>query len=403
LTILPGAERLALVIAALRAVALRALDCGLDFAEAAGFVRGFEFCAMRGFYLRVQGISRSHETIWRRKRLVIHMLRKFTFLFAFSFFLSTAMAASSVAQETSQSSTTKNAGEQQGPPITRPVLKSISDEQLREVVRQAIKPYMYGPEETLHDYKYRMLVTTQELDKNLKPDPKETDLELFEVKPVDGRPEEKLLERNGKPLTEKELDKQERDASKSRKARNRGVERAFIFGPEFMDAMDFELVQIGLSYRFTSIEELGLVIRFSPKKNPPKLKNDILKSLAGTLWVNVTHDKCVEQDCAQWEEKHPLRNVVMTKYEMHLIKPVRLLGGIVISVSDMHLEVEMTPVQDKTGDETSPISWLPKKMDIFLQLRFFGIKVRPKITREYSQFERVLPRVIHGKELTPKK
>lgn len=250
-----------------------------------------------------------------------------------------------------------------------------------ELVRAAVRPHGGSIEGTLADYKYRVRSTSMTLDKNLKVDEGGIETELYEITPVDGIPQEKLLERNGKAPSEKELRDAAKRDEKSRKRKQKRMHEEFRFGRDFLLANDFVL---------SRTEQQGghevRVITYTPKKKMPKgVDVGHFKNVAGTLWIRTGETP------------------ILIKQEMHLIGPRRFMAGIVASASEAQFDLEYVEPPDKAAPGQQPIPWLPKHLSLYINMRVFGMKIRPKIVREYSDFQRVVPLKKRGKLLTPGK
>jgi hypothetical protein len=251
-----------------------------------------------------------------------------------------------------------------------------SDAAMKELVRVAIRPYGTGLEATLADYRYRMHTVTSTVDK--KGNVEDRDDEVVEVRWVDGAPEEKLIERNGKPPTEKDTEKADKRDEKRRK-RKKSAHEDFRFGRDFLIANDFSDAGTAL----VSGRNVR-VIRFAAKKKLPKgIDADDYKNIAGTLWIDTSGS--VPQ---------------IVKLEFHLTGP-RRFALVLASASEAQLNIEYTEPPDRAPEGQQPIAWLPKKLDFYMSLRVLGMKIRPKMIRDYGDFERVVPYKIRGKILTP--
>lgn len=245
-----------------------------------------------------------------------------------------------------------------------------------ELVRVAIRPYGNGPETTLADYQYRVRNTT--ITYNKKGNVEETETELTEITPVNGEPRERVIERNGRPPSEKEAREAEKRDRKDQKRRQKRAHDEFRFGRDFLLGNDFELVRTekldGREVR---------VVAYAPKKHMPKgIDADDFKNIAGTLWIAVAPNF-----------------TQLIRHEAHLTG-TRRFAVLLASASEAQFEVSYAEPPDKAAKGQQPISWLPKKLELDIKLRVLGMRVHPKITREYSDFVRVVALKERGRLLT---
>lgn len=161
----------------------------------------------------------------------------------------------------------------------------------REIVRQSVERDARNFDR-FRDYTFLTLTEQKRFDKRGRLTSTET--ELHEVLMLGGRPYERLLERDGRPLPEKEgrkeqekLDKEaakrakESERDRSRYERERQNERRFA--REIPDAFDFTLL---------GEEQMDghavWKIRAEPKPGfrPRERRAGIFKNVSGTLWID---------------------------------------------------------------------------------------------------------------------
>jgi hypothetical protein len=247
-------------------------------------------------------------------------------------------------------------------------------------IRAAVRAFDSGYEAPLADYRYRLRVTTVMLDKDGNSE--QPDVEVYEVTPIQGIPQERLVEKNGRTPTAQELKEAEKRSERDRKRRTEHVQREFRFGPQFVAANDFQLARTEeIAGRVTD------VITFTPKKKLPKgVDKSEFKNIAGTLWI---------------ANRGP--EPVLVRQEMHLTRPLRIAVGILASAAEASFQVDYTAPPDSAPPGQPPIPWLPRRTEFYINMRVFGVKMRPKVIREYAQFVRVVPLVQRGRKLTPER
>lgn len=161
----------------------------------------------------------------------------------------------------------------------------------REIVRQSVERDASNFAR-FKDYTFKTLYQQKRLDKNGKVT--NTESELNEVLILGGRPYERLLERDGKPLSEKDAQKEQAklDKEAAKRAKESDRDRAKFekdrqqerrFAREIPEAFNFTL--LGTEQRD------GLPvwkIRAEPKPGfkPKEGRADLLKKVRGTLWID---------------------------------------------------------------------------------------------------------------------
>lgn len=142
------------------------------------------------------------------------------------------------------------------------------------------------------DYTFKVLQAEKQLDKNGKVT--HTDTELTEVMMLGGRPYERTLERDGKPLSEKdakkEQEKLDRESAKRSKETDRDRAKAEKerqndrrFAREIPDAFDFTLLG---EERRDGLPVWKIHAEPKPGFKPKDGRADILKKVQGTIWID---------------------------------------------------------------------------------------------------------------------
>lgn len=189
--------------------------------------------------------------------------------------------------------------------------------------------------------------------------------------PLDGAVFEELIEKNGRPLNERE---QKEEAERKReflqevaKRRDRGdylqpdKERAVRFDRDFVNR-----------YRYKLLEEQTVrshpcwVIAFKPGEGPLPVRSTMdhaLNQLEGKLWIS--------------RDDYGLARV-----EFAMRKPFKYWGGLlaVIRKTDGYVEYE----------RVEPDAWLPLHFNLKLDIRIMLLKnIRQLISKDWSGYERV--------------
>ncbi len=187
-------------------------------------------------------------------------------------------------------------------PATKPALPSgaagattLSQEQIRELIRQCAENDLANDKKQ-RDYTYTERQKFQRI--NGKGQVKSTETDTYEVMEIYGEPVQKLIEKNGKPLSAKEankqddkiqklIDKREKESPGDRKKRlaqeEKDREDELQFVREVADAFNFT---------FVGMEKLEgrdtYVIDAEPKPGYKPIHKDakILTKVRGRIWVD---------------------------------------------------------------------------------------------------------------------
>lgn len=241
---------------------------------------------------------------------------------------------------------------------------SVPPPSVEEILAKAIERQRLHEDEgreTLFDYE--LASVTEKLDND--GDVKETEHELYLSHHIDGVPYERLAEKDGRPLNEKEEREEQKREKKFREKLAEGNAR-----DEDSDervAFDDELIA---RYEFTHQETRPVdgretyVLQFRPKpgKLPKKKKIDgVLNKASGTLFVDA-------------------KTFEIARLEFDLKDKVRLWWGMLGSVSRMSGKLDRGPV----GADV----WLPMRFDFYMRGRilFRSLHLRQQVS--WTEFKR---------------
>jgi hypothetical protein len=142
------------------------------------------------------------------------------------------------------------------------------------------------------DYTYHELLSVKSLDKKDKVN--NTGTVLSEIMMLGGRPYERVLERDGKPLSEKDAAKQQEKLDKEAEKRSKETDRDRAkYEKERQEERQFAQ-EIPAAFNFTMLGEeeldgLGVWKIYADPKPGFKPRNgdaDILKKVRGTVWID---------------------------------------------------------------------------------------------------------------------
>jgi hypothetical protein len=167
---------------------------------------------------------------------------------------------------------------------------AASGQDAREIVRQSVERDARNFER-FRDYTFYELTEQKRYDKRGQLTSTET--ELHEVLILGGRPYERLLERNGKPLSEKEARKEQEKLDKEAAKRAKETERDRAryererkeqrrFAREIPDAFTFTLLG---EERIDGLPVWKIQAEPKPGYKPKERRAAIFKNVRGTLWI----------------------------------------------------------------------------------------------------------------------
>ena len=194
---------------------------------------------------------------------------------------------------------------------------------------------------------------------------KEREERVYELGRVEGEPFLRLVQKNGKPPTEKDLEeerKRERDFRKrleERRKKTKPEDESFRFDQELMSKYRAEVLG-----RETVNGRPAWVLRFKPKSRdlPVRKRVDRLTNkLAGKLWI----------DAQDYE---------IVKAEARLTEPARVGMGLLANFHKFDLSLEQTRLDDST--------WLPARADALLQGRVVFSSMHQRQTIRWKDFRK---------------
>ncbi len=201
----------------------------------------------------------------------------------------------------------------------------------------------------------------------------DTETSRYRQYPVNGAVFEELIEVNGRPLNEQEIQKEEKKKQEFiqevEKRRTRGdyiqpvKEERIRFNRAFTERYLYKMDKTEMIRG-----HLCWVISFKPAegKLPEKNRMDrALNQMTGTLWVS--------QD-----------DYGLVRVEFALRKPFKYWGGFLAVIRKTDGWVEYTRVE--------PNVWLPRHFNLQLDLKVMMVKsIRRVIIKEWSNYSRVIP------------
>ena len=217
-------------------------------------------------------------------------------------------------------------------------------------------------------YDYEFLSVTEKLDKN--GDVKEVEEQLFESNHIEDVAYERLVKKDGKPLTQKELKREAKRERNFRKklakgeARHNDAEERVTFDEELIVRYDFQLDE---TRDFSGRKTYVLSYEPKPGKLPQKKRMDrLLNKTTGSLWIDA-------------------ETFQIARVEFELTERVRLWWGLFGSISQMEGTFMRHPVSEDI--------WLPERANFYIRGRVFfrSLHVRQKVV--WSDFERRQPKV----------
>ena len=197
---------------------------------------------------------------------------------------------------------------------------------------------------------------------------KKTSVSEYEVFFVGPWQIERLLAKNGKPLTDFEKKKEDESVAKQEKKARERVQREESGEEPEKDA--FTPAKFLAADRFYNLRRDTLnghevyAFDFEPRPDfkPHNLTEKVLQSLGGTLWIDE-------------QAKQPVR------LEAHLSDGMKLLGGVVGSVKK---GANIVFEEQKVNDEV----WMPSYGEVHLDYRLFFHRNVQNIVLRYSDYRK---------------
>lgn len=239
---------------------------------------------------------------------------------------------------------------------------------VEEIVKKAIERGKWDDEQKLDArYTYTQRSTVEELDSGERV--KKHEERLLFVLPIEGESYARLIEKDGKPLSEKDA---RLEKERERKFRQRQAEKRRRREQGQRDDGDIEITEeLANKYRFTLIGNEPVngrpayVLSLEPRSNdlPVRRRLDrLLNKVAGRVWID-------EQDFE------------ISRADLHLAEDVSAWGGVLASLRKFLLRVDQTKV-----DETV---WLPRYVDAYFDGRILVKTFHMKVQQQNSDFHRI--------------
>ncbi len=241
---------------------------------------------------------------------------------------------------------------------------------VEEILKKAIERARRDQDQKIEGkYAYTQHSTIEELDS--KENVRKREERVLQILPIDGEPYARLVQKDGKPLSEKDAKlEQERERRFRRRLAER--KRKKEHGKKDDDEVDFD-EELVSKYRFILAgrepvnRRAAYVLSFEPRSAdlPVKRKIDrLLNKVAGRLWID-------EQDYA------------ISRVDLHLAENVLAWGGLLASVRKFLLQVEQSKVDEA--------AWLPCYVDGYIDGRILIRSLHMKVKQQNSDFRKVPP------------
>lgn len=245
-----------------------------------------------------------------------------------------------------------------------------------ETLMKAVVANQEKIEELREHYTFRESATEREMDKGRV---KKSETRTYDVTPVAGRFVRRLVSVDGKPLSEKELEREDRrvqkeieDLLKEREKQKERAARLKASGKkEEKDEDDITILSFLRISSITSVRREMLrghevvAFDFEPRKGfkPKNRAESLVSKLAGTIWV----DEQARQ---------------IARLEARLVDSFKIGGGLVGSVSP---STAIAIEQEKVGDEV----WLPSSEEVNISARLFLFaKFSRNVVTRYSDYKK---------------
>lgn len=223
--------------------------------------------------------------------------------------------------------------------------------------------------ELVKQYRFKVFRVRDKLDK--KGELKEREEEVLENVLIEGFPYQRLIEKNGQALNEKERKKEEKRRSEFREKIARredptgNEEGDFTFNQDLVNRFDFSL---------EGVEELeggsNYVLSYKPKEGKLPVKRRIDRALnkaEGRIWVD--------------QESYEISRV-----EFELKEKVKLWWGLIGSIREVKGAVQR--------QEVDPGVWFPTGFDLYLRGRIFFRSLHSRQQVRWREFDRLTRSVV---------
>ncbi len=213
-------------------------------------------------------------------------------------------------------------------------------------------------------YAYSMQNVIEELDE--KGSVKQRKERLYELAAIDGKPFYRLIQKDGKPLTEED---RKHELQRERKFRHTLAEwsRKKVKSEDEVELNEelFSKYKVEIVDRETVNGRSALVASFEPKGRdlPAKRRIDfLLNKLAGRAWID-------DQDYE------------VIKAQFHLTEPVAKFMGLLASVRNFDASFEQTRLDDG--------AWFPSLFENYLEGRILFKSLHQRTKQQWSDFRKV--------------
>lgn len=241
---------------------------------------------------------------------------------------------------------------------------------VEEILKKAIERARWEQDQKIGGkYTYTQHSTIEELDS--KENVRKHEERVLQVFPIDGKPYARLVQKDGKPLSEKDV-KLEQERERRFRQRLAERKRKKEQGKKDDDEVDFD-EELVSKYRFILAGRepvngrAAYVLSFEPRSTdlPVKRRIDrLLNKVAGRLWID-------EQDYA------------VSRVDLHLAENVLAWGGLLASVRKFLLRLEQNKVDEA--------AWLPSYVDGCIDGRILIRSLHVKVRQQNSDFRKVPP------------
>jgi hypothetical protein len=237
----------------------------------------------------------------------------------------------------------------------------------REIIRKSVERDLTNFERARN---YTFIQRAEEREIDGKGNVKKTDIETHEIIFLAGRPYEKLISRDDKPLDSKEARKEEEKMEKELKRRQRESDKEQKkFDKDRAESRRF-LREVPEAYNFRLMGEEQIsgqdawVIEAEPKPKfkPAESKAKLLSKIRARLWIGKSDYQWVKVDAEATDTIS--------------------FGGFLLRIAPgAHLQFEQTHVNDEV--------WLPKSVRISAQARLALLKkMRGEISVTFSDYKK---------------
>ena len=214
-------------------------------------------------------------------------------------------------------------------------------------------------EAVLDQYTYDLLSVREELDD--RGNVKDRETARYEIYFVKGRPVRRLVEEDGRPLSPRRQEREDREARATAEAVRSGqavTEQPRVRLSAILDRYDFRAVA-----REAVGGRTAVVLEFQPRPGDLALEGDrYLRRLGGRIWVDEAE-----------------REVVRT--EITNVAPLKVGGGLGASVSSFSMRIDFRKVDDAV--------WLPAEDETLVSGRMLLFKkFRRRFRRTYGNYRR---------------